>query len=392
MDKKNTSIGKSEEDMLSSKPSSDKGSADQKSKVENEANKKEASDSKSAEQKKQKEAKSDNMEKKSDSGITKTTKLDNSEKSEIAKKSSDKEMAQKKATEPLSDKASPKKKVAESSSDKKEDSKKQLTKSSNDKEASHQKTEPKMVDENSSDKKNTSQEQESESSSEKISKAAITSHAKKEEVKLSGLYAFKLAMSSLYDEKGQVVPVTFLQVKPWLVSQVKKKEIDGYNSVQVACMPQKNNRCSKALKKHLSFAGFSDGARYVKEIRQNSVDNIEVGQPVSIHSIQKGDKVKLQATSKGHGFAGVVKRWGFKGGPASHGSKTHRTSGSIGNRTEPARVMPGKKMAGHYGVEKVSLKNVQIVDVISDENLIVVKGPVPGARNSLVFLSKPKGF
>ncbi|MDE0518189.1 MAG: 50S ribosomal protein L3 [Oligoflexia bacterium] len=212
---------------------------------------------------------------------------------------------------------------------------------------------------------------------------------KKKEVKLSGLYAFKLAMSSLYDEKGQVVPVTFLQVKPWFVSQVKKKETDGYNSVQVACMPQKNNRCSKASKTHLSSAGFSEGARYVREIRQKSVDSIEVGQPVSIHSIQKGDKVKLQSISKGHGFAGVVKRWGFKGGPASHGSKTHRSSGSIGNRTEPARVMPGKKMAGHYGVEKVSLKNVQVVDVISDENLIVVRGPVPGARNSLVFLSKP---
>ncbi len=208
----------------------------------------------------------------------------------------------------------------------------------------------------------------------------------KEAVKLSGLYAFKLAMSSVYDEKGRFTPVTFLEVKPWMVSQVKRKEKEGYNSVQIACMPQKNNRSSKALKNHLSAAGFSEGARYVKEIRQDSVDNIEVGQPVSIHSVQKGDKVKLQSISKGHGFAGVVKRWGFKGGPASHGAKTHRTSGSIGNRTEPARVMPGKKMSGHYGVEKVSLRNVQVVDVIEEKNLIVVKGSVPGARNSLVFL------
>lgn len=208
----------------------------------------------------------------------------------------------------------------------------------------------------------------------------------KEAVKLSGLYAFKLAMSSVYDEKGRFTPVTFLEVKPWMVSQVKRKEKEGYNSVQIACMPQKNNRSSKALKNHLSAAGFSEGARYVKEIRQDSVDNIEVGQPVSIHSVQKGDKVKLHSISKGHGFAGVVKRWGFKGGPASHGAKTHRTSGSIGNRTEPARVMPGKKMSGHYGVEKVSLRNVQVVDVIEEKNLIVVKGSVPGARNSLVFL------
>ncbi len=210
----------------------------------------------------------------------------------------------------------------------------------------------------------------------------------KEEIKLSGLYAFKLAMSSLYDEKGQFIPVTFLHVKPWVVSQIKQKEKEGYNSVQLACMPQKNNRSSKSLKTHLAPAGFAEGARYIREIRQDSVDNIEVGQSVSIHSLQKGDKVKVCAISKGHGFTGVVKRWDFKGGPASHGSKTHRTGGSIGNRTEPARVMPGKKMAGHYGVEKTTLKNVRIMDVISDKNLIVVKGPVPGARNSLVFLSK----
>ncbi len=208
------------------------------------------------------------------------------------------------------------------------------------------------------------------------------------DLKLSGLYAFKLAMSSLYDEKGRFVPVTFLQVKPWVVSQIKRKEKEGYNSVQVACMPQKNNRCSKSLKTHLIPAGFAGGARYIREIRQNNVDNIEVGQSVSIHSLQKGDTVKVCAISKGHGFSGVVKRWDFKGGPASHGAKTHRSSGSIGNRTEPARVMPGKKMAGHYGVEKTTLKNVQVMDIVSDKNLIVLKGPVPGARNSLVFLSK----
>ena len=148
---------------------------------------------------------------------------------------------------------------------------------------------------------------------------------------------------------------------------------------------RKNSRYTKALKSHLSKAGLSKGASHIREIRQESVENIKVGQPVSIHSFQKGDKVKLQAISKGHGFAGVVKRWSFKGGPASHGAKTHRTSGSIGNRTEPARVMPGKKMAGHYGVEKVSLKNVKVMDVISEENLIVVRGSVPGARNTLVF-------
>ncbi len=212
----------------------------------------------------------------------------------------------------------------------------------------------------------------------------------REKTKLSGLYAFKLKMSSLYDEKGRWTPVTFLRFEPWVVSQIKTQKKEGYNSVQMACLPQKNNRSSKALKKHLTPAGFEEGARYVREIREAQVDHVKTGQELSIHSLQKGDKVTVQAISKGHGFAGVVKRWGFRGGPASHGSTIHRSSGSIGNRTEPARVMPGKKMAGHYGAEKVSVKNVPVVDVVEKENLIVLKGPVPGARNGLVYLGLEK--
>ena len=342
--KKKPSEDKSE-GIQNSKPLSDKDSADnQKSKVESKADKKADSTSKSAKSKSQAKSKSAKAEKKSDSDASK-------KKASLNKKKESKE-AEKPSDKTSSKEVSSQKKAVESSSDKEISKKKAVEQS------------PKKASEK------------------------VASSPTKEEVKLSGIYAFKLAMSSLYDEKGKFIPVTFLQVKPLVVSQVKQKEKDGYNSVQVACMPQKNNRCSKAVKTHLSSAGFSEGARYVKEIRQDSVENIEVGQPVSIHSIQKGDKVKLQSISKGHGFAGVVKRWGFKGGPASHGSKTHRSTGSIGNRTEPARVMPGKKMPGHYGVEKVSLKSVKVIDVISDENLIVVKGPVPGARHSLVFLSK----
>ena len=356
MDKKNKKSPSKDksEGAQSSKPPSDKNSADnKKSKVESKADKKADSTSKSAKSKSPAKPKSANAEKKSDSDVSKEASLNKKKESKEAGKPSDKKASQKKKTGPLSDKVSSQKKKVEQSAN-----------------------------------KEASQEQKSEQSPKKESEKVTAPPPPKEEVKLSGIYAFKLAMSSLYDEKGKFIPVTFLQVKPLVVSQVKQKEKDGYNSVQVACMPQKNNRCSKAVKTHLSSAGFSEGARYVREIRQESVENIEVGQPVSIHSIQKGDKVKLQSISKGHGFAGVVKRWGFKGGPASHGSKTHRSTGSIGNRTEPARVMPGKKMPGHYGVEKVSLKNVKVIDVISDENLIVVKGPVPGARHSLVFLSK----
>ena len=205
-------------------------------------------------------------------------------------------------------------------------------------------------------------------------------------VKLSGLYLFKLGMSSLYNEKGEVQPVTLLRFQPWVVSQLKDKKRDAYSGLQLASGPQKNKRCSKALIKHLKPAGFKEGAAFVRELRQPLPEGVKVGQPVSIHSLQKGDRVTLSGISKGAGFAGVVKRWGFKGGPASHGAKTHRGSGSIGNRTEPGRVMPGKKMAGHKGARRVSFRNVRVLEVTED--MVVVKGAVPGARNALVYLHK----
>lgn len=208
------------------------------------------------------------------------------------------------------------------------------------------------------------------------------------DLKLSGLYAFKLGMTSIYGDKGVFIPVTVLQFRPWLVSQVKTRDKEGYCSVQLACRPQKNKRCSKSISSHLSAAGFKEGAAYVREVRQDSSADIKVGQSVSIHSLQRGDVVTLSGISKGCGFAGVVKRWGFKGGPASHGAKTHRTSGSIGNRTEPGRVMPGKKMPGHKGARRVSLRNVKVLNVVEDKQLVIVKGAVPGARNSLVYLHK----
>ena len=207
-------------------------------------------------------------------------------------------------------------------------------------------------------------------------------------VKLNGLFAFKLGMSSIYDEKGRWTAVTLLKFRPWHVSQVKTVKKEGYTSIQLACTAQKNKRCSRALVRHLSPAGFKEGALHVREIRQKEVEGISPGQVLSIHSLQKGDVVSLSSVSKGHGFAGVVKRWGFKGGPASHGAKTHRTSGSIGNRTEPGRVQPGKKMAGRYGGEHTTLRSVKLLDVLENQNLLVVKGSVPGARNSLVYLRK----
>jgi len=210
--------------------------------------------------------------------------------------------------------------------------------------------------------------------------------AEDSKIQLNGLFAFKMSMTSFYED-GKRIPVTALQYKPWKVAQIKTKSKEGYSAIQLACQAQKNKRCSKALIQHLKPAGFKEGARYVKEIRQDIPEGLKVGQDLSIESLKKGDRVQLVSRSKGLGFTGVIKRWNFKGGPSSHGSKSHRRIGSIGQHTEPARVMPGRKMPGQCGFQKQS-QFVKIVDVLTKEQMIFVKGSVPGARNTLVSLLK----
>ncbi len=208
-------------------------------------------------------------------------------------------------------------------------------------------------------------------------------------VKLNGIFAHKLGMSQVYGENGEQIPVTVLKMDTWVVSQVKTQEKDGYTAVQVAGHAKKAVRTSKAEKGHLKKAGFENGAYHIAEFRQDEVGaDITVGARISIDSLVKGDTVRITSRSKGKGFHGSVRRWGFAGGPASHGSKFHRQPGSSGNRTWPGRVMPGKKFPGHVGDDTVTVRNVRIVDVLASEGIIMVKGPVPGARNTLVKLVK----
>ena len=205
-------------------------------------------------------------------------------------------------------------------------------------------------------------------------------------LKLNGLFAFKEGMSTIFNDQGEAVPVTVLRYEPWVISQIKTNDKDGYEAIQVACHPKKAKNSTQAEKGHLAKAGFENGAQYVKELRQALPEGASLGAQVSIESLAKGDFVKITSKSKGKGFAGSVKRWGFAGGPASHGSKFHRRPGSSGNRTWPGRVMPGKKFPGHLGSENVTVKNVEIVEVNTVESVLLVKGPVPGARNTLVKL------
>lgn len=223
--------------------------------------------------------------------------------------------------------------------------------------------------------------------SEETTHDAQTANAGSQDAKLKGLYAFKEGMSTIFTDKGEAIPVTILRYETWVVSQVKTQDSDGYTAVQIACRPKKAKNSSGAMAGHLKAAGFEGAASLVREIRQ-AVDGVTVGQKVGIDSLAAGDSVSLTGISKGRGFQGSVRRWGFAGGPATHGSKFHRRPGSSGNRTWPGRVMPGKKFPGHWGDETITVKNVEVVKVLADDGVVLVKGPVPGARNSLVRLLK----
>lgn len=207
-------------------------------------------------------------------------------------------------------------------------------------------------------------------------------------LKLNSLYAFKEGMSTVFDETGAAIPVTILRYAPWYVSQVKTVDNDGYQALQLACEPRKAKNSNKPDIGHFKKMGHETSFKFVREVRVDSLGEVKLGDQLALDSLIKGDVVKVTAKSKGHGFAGSVKRWSFAGGPASHGSKFHRQPGSSGNRTWPGRVMPGKKFPGHWGDETVTVKNLKIVDVNMDENVVLVRGAVPGARNTLVKIVK----
>ena len=234
--------------------------------------------------------------------------------------------------------------------------------------------------------KTTDQKETSEKST--VQKNSKDTHKKEQSqpapVCLQTLFAYKKGMTHIYNDKNQYVPVTALQYKPCRVTQIKTKEREGYNAVQVALESSKKE--NKALQNHLKKAGFKNGACFVREVRQALPDNIQVGQEVSIESLKEGDVIRLSSVSKGHGFSGVVKRWGFGGGPASHGAEKHRTTGSIANTATQGRVFPGKKMPGRFGCDRTTIFNVKVIKVA--EGFIFVKGSVPGAFQSLVELRK----
>jgi large subunit ribosomal protein L3 len=202
--------------------------------------------------------------------------------------------------------------------------------------------------------------------------------------KSMGILGKKIGMTRVYSELGQATPVTVVEAGPCKVLQVKSEASDGYNAIQVGFSEKKASRVNKAVAGHLKKSG-SEGFYFIREFRVSDPDKYEIGQDITLDSVFKvGDLVDVQGTSKGKGFQGVIKRHGFAGGGAGHGSKFHRAPGSIGMSAYPGRVVKGKKMPGRMGNDTVLRKNVIIVDIRSEDNVVLLKGPLPGAKNGLL--------
>ena len=201
------------------------------------------------------------------------------------------------------------------------------------------------------------------------------------------ILATKVGMTQIFDEEGVLTPVTVLQAGPCVVTQVKTRENDGYEAVQVGFVDKREKLVAKPQKGAFDKAGVAY-KRYVREFRFENASDYEVKQEIKADIFAAGDKVDATAVSKGKGYQGAIKRHGQHRGPMTHGSKYHRHAGSNGSASDPSRVFPGKKMAGHMGHVQVTVQNLEIVRVDADENLILVKGAVPGPKKSLVTLKE----
>ena len=207
--------------------------------------------------------------------------------------------------------------------------------------------------------------------------------------KTLGIMGRKLGMTRVFGDDGSAVPVTVIAAGPCPVIQVKDASTkDKYAALQIGFEEVDEKKLNKPARGHQAKAG-SFSFRFLKEIRLDNVEDFEAGSAVTVDIFSPGERVKVSGTSKGKGFQGVMKRWNFRGSPASHGhEKVHRSPGSIGQCASPSRVFPGKKMPGQMGNRKVTCLNVEVVDVRVDENLLLLKGQVPGAKNGLVVIRK----
>lgn len=198
-----------------------------------------------------------------------------------------------------------------------------------------------------------------------------------------GIIAKKVGMTQIFDEKGNVIPVTVLDATPNIVAQVKTKETDGYQAIQLGFGEIKDKHINKPERGHFAKAGLSN-KKHLREFRLETVETYKMGDEVKADIFEAGEKIDVQGTSKGKGFQGVIKRHGQHRGPMGHGSMYHRRPGSMGSTSTPGRVFKGKKLPGHMGKVTITIQNLEVVKVDMDKNAILVKGSVPGPKGAIL--------
>ena len=203
----------------------------------------------------------------------------------------------------------------------------------------------------------------------------------------TGLLGKKIGMTSVFSSVGEMIPVTVLEVGPCVVTQVKTDENDGYTAVQLGFDEISGEKLNKPLAGHVKKAS-EKGFRVLREFRTAGDDELELGSEVNVSMFQVGEKINISGISKGRGFQGTIKRHGFARGPETHGSRNHRKPGSIGNSAWPGKVVKGKRLPGHMGVDRKTIKNLTIVDIKADQNIILVKGAIPGPKTGVVEIRK----
>jgi len=205
---------------------------------------------------------------------------------------------------------------------------------------------------------------------------------------VDGLLGKKISMTQVFDESGEVIPATVIEAGPCPIVQIKTEDREGYNAVQLGFGAKNEKKLNQPKQGHFKKAGV-DSQHHLREFRVADLEGLVVGTTVDAGLFTEGDLVDITGTSKGRGFTGVVKRWGFKGGRASHGDEqVLRHGGSIGQSAWPAKVFKGVKMPGRYGNKRRTVQNLQIVKVYAERNLLVIKGAIPGPRNGLLMIRK----
>jgi large subunit ribosomal protein L3 len=207
-------------------------------------------------------------------------------------------------------------------------------------------------------------------------------------VSLPAIYGIKAGMTRIFDANGNHIPVTVVKLIPNVISQVKTKEKDGYNAYQVAYHEKRESLLTKPVKGTLKKAGITQNLTHFSEVKVETAATDAVGKEVGLDEFPANTIIDVTGTSKGKGFQGVMKRYNFQGGPASHGSHFHRRPGSIGCRATPARVFAEKKMPGQMGNETVTVQNIQVVEVNTKDGYMLIKGSVPGSKNGFIKIAK----